>query len=221
MMNTLTVLALFIICIFLLREFVAYKRILFLKYLLTPLITAAILIFPVLSLAYNGFFLYAFLIFLSLLFALIADVLLMLEEYNYLKSGMIFFMLGHIFYVLAFSISASFMWWNLILLGFIAVVNYFYLKLMKNHAGKMFIPVLIYVLIIDTMGYFAITGLNNGFGLYEISVAAGAVLFWISDFILSINAFVRPINKSTVWTWLFYAPAQMLFAISTVIKIQG
>jgi len=90
-MNTLTVLALFIICIFLLREFVAYKRILFLKYLLTPLITAAILIFPVLSLADNGFFLYAFLIFLSLLFALIADVLLMLEEYNYLKSGMIFF----------------------------------------------------------------------------------------------------------------------------------
>jgi uncharacterized membrane protein YhhN len=204
-----------------LREFVAYKRILFFKVFVDATNYSGYIDFPCAISCRNGFFLYAFLIFLSLLFALIADVLLMLEEYNYLKSGMIFFMLGHIFYVLAFSISASFMWWNLILLGFIAVVNYFYLKLMKNHAGKMFIPVLIYVLIIDTMGYFAITGLNNGFGLYEISVAAGAVLFWISDFILSINAFVRPINKSTVWTWLFYAPAQMLFAISTVIKIQG
>ena len=88
---------------------------------------------------------------------------------------------------------------------------------MKKYAGSMFAPVAVYIIVIDIMGYLAITKLNNGTGAYEISVAIAAVLFWISDFILSINAFVKKIPHSTVYTWLFYAPAQLLFAWSTVL----
>ena len=205
------------ILIFLIREYIAWKRILALKYFFTPLITTLAVYIVLSSIGCYGVSLYSFLIFSSLIAALIADTLLMIEETSYLKNGIIFFMLGHLFYVAAFSSDITFEKWNIILLVIIALINVIQLKLMKKYAGGMFIPVTLYVIVIDIMGYLAITKLNNGAGVYEVSVAAAAVLFWISDFILSINAFVKKIPHSTVYTWLFYAPAQLLFAWSTVL----
>ncbi len=203
--------------IFLIREYIAWKRNLALKYFLTPLITALAVFIVLSSIGCYGISRYSMLIFSSLIAALIADTLLMIEESSYLKNGILFFMLGHLFYVAAFSTDISFKKWNIILIAIVAVLNIIQLKLMKKYAGSMFIPVILYVLIIDVMGYLAITKLNNGTGLYEISVAVAAILFWISDFILSINAFVKKIPHSTVYTWLFYAPAQLLFAWSVVL----
>lgn len=205
------------ILIFLIREYIAWKRILPLKYFLTPMITALAVFIVLSSIGCYGIGRYSFLIFSSLIAALIADTLLMIEETSYLKNGIIFFMLGHLFYVAAFSSDITFKKWNIILIIIIALINVIQLKLMKKHAGGMFVPVTLYVVVIDIMGYLAITKLNDGTGPYEIAVAAAAVLFWISDFILSINAFVKKIPHSTVYTWLFYAPAQLLFAWSTVL----
>ncbi len=205
------------ILIFLIREYIAWKRILSLKYFLTPMITALAVFIVLSSIGCYGIGRYSFLIFSSLIAALIADTLLMIEETSYLKNGIIFFMLGHLFYVAAFSSDITFKKWNIILIIIIALINVIQLKLMKKHAGGMFVLVTLYVVVIDIMGYLAITKLNDGTGPYEIAVAAAAVLFWISDFILSINAFVKKIPHSTVYTWLFYAPAQLLFAWSTVL----
>lgn len=205
------------ITIFIIREFIAWKRILALKYFFTPLITSLAVFIVLSSIGCYGTGLYSILIFSSLITALIADTLLMIEESSYLKNGIVFFMMGHLFYVAAFSSDITFKKWNIILIILIALINVIQLKLMKKFAGKMFIPVTIYVIVIDIMGYLAITKLNNGAGFYELSVAAAAVLFWISDFILSMNAFVKKIPHSTVYTWLFYAPAQLLFAWSTVL----
>jgi len=205
------------IFIFLIREVIAWKSILSLKYFFTPLITALAVFIVLSSIGLYGISRYSILIFSSLIAALIADTLLMIEENSYLKNGILFFMLGHLFYVAAFSYDITFKNWNIVFLVVIVFINIVQLKLMKKHAGGMFLPVTIYVVIIDIMGYLAITKLNNGTGLYEISVAVAAVLFWISDFILSINAFVKKIPHSTVYTWLFYAPAQLLFAWSTTL----
>lgn len=205
------------IIIFIIREYVAWKKFLVLKYFFTPLITALAVFIVLSSIGCYGISLYSILVFSSLITALIADTLLMIEERSYLKNGIIFFMLGHLFYVSAFCTGISFKNWNVILIIIIAVINLIQLKLMKKYAGRMFVPVTLYVIVIDIMGYLAITKLNNGSGPYELSVAAAAVLFWISDFILSINAFVKKIPHSTVYTWLFYAPAQLLFAWSTIL----
>jgi len=214
--QSITLISVVFFILFAVREFVAYKKILFLKYLLTPLITLCIIMIPLLGRGFTGFDNYTIFIVLSLLFALIADTLLMIEEHSYLKNGILFFMMSHVLYALAFSSHVTFRLWNVGLIILILAVNFFHLRMMKKHAGKMFLPVSIYVVVIDIMGYLAITKLNNGFGIYEISVASAAILFWISDFILSINAFVRPIPNSTVYTWLFYGPAQFLFALSTL-----
>lgn len=203
--------------IFIFRQWIAWKSILTLKYFFTPLLTALTVFIVLSSIGVYGFNRYSLLIFASLIAALVADTLLMIEELSFLKNGIIFFMLGHLFYVFAFCSDLTFQKWNVVLIILVAIINVFHIKLMKKHAGKMFIPIVVYIFIIDMMGYLAITKLNNGTGAYEISVAVAAVLFWISDLILSINAFVKKIPHSTVYTWLFYAPAQLLFAWSAVL----
>jgi uncharacterized membrane protein YhhN len=200
---------------FLVREFVAYKKILVLKYFFTPLLTFMLVLMMIYSISINGFDKYRVLILLSLLSALIADTLLMIEEVDLLKNGMVYFIIGHVFYVFAFSGDITFKTWNVFLMAVLAVLSFIYIKVLMKTAGKMIIPVVSYVLILDLMVYFAVTGLNNGLSTPGILVASGAVLFMISDFILSINAFVKTIPNSTVYTWLLYAPAQLLFVLST------
>lgn len=202
---------------FLVREFVAYKKILVLKYFFTPLLTFMLVLMMIYSISINGIDKYRVLILLSLLSALIADTLLMIEEVDLLKNGMIYFIIGHVFYVFAFFGNFTFKTWNIFLIAILVVLSFLYIKVLMKTAGKMIIPVVSYVLILDLMVYFALTGINNGLTTSGIMVASGALLFMVSDFILSINAFVKTIPNSTVYTWLLYAPAQLLFVLSTFV----
>ncbi len=217
-MHVLTSLTILFLFLFAIREYVAYKRKLSLKYFFTPMVTFSIILIVLLSIALKGPFVYSMLVLIALIMALIADTLLMIEieEASFLKSGIIFFLISHVFYIFAFKYGYTFQSWNLGLIIFLAVASFFNIILIKKGAGRLLIPVIIYLIILNIMGFFAITRLNNGFGLFEISIATGAAMFIISDFILSINAFVKKIPHSTVYTWLFYAPAQFLFALSTL-----
>jgi len=213
--NTLFILSSVFILLFIVREYVAYKSYLPFKYFFTPLLTLMLVIMMILSITIHGADRFRLMIILSLLMALVADTLLMIEEINFLKNGMIFFILGHVFYLGAFCIDVSFKPWNLIVLTVISVLSIIYIRVLIKTAGKMLIPVIVYVLILDLMVYFAITRLNNGADTSGVLAAAGAILFMISDFILSVNAFVKPIRNTTVYTWLLYAPAQFLIVLST------
>jgi uncharacterized membrane protein YhhN len=205
------------LAVFLVREFVAYKKILVLKYFFTPLLTFMLVLMMIYSISINGSDKYRVFILLSLLSALVADTLLMIEEVDLLKNGMIYFIIGHVFYVFAFSGDITFKPWNIFLIAVLAVLSFLYIRVLMKTAGSMIIPVISYVLILDLMVYFALTKLNNGLSASGIIVASGALLFMISDFILSINAFVKPVPNSTVYTWLLYAPAQFLFVLSTFV----
>lgn len=202
--------------LFVLREIAAWNMRRQLKYFFTPLITMTVVLLPVISIERNGITYYNLFILIALLLALAADTLLMIEEVSLLKSGMIFFLGGHICFAAAFSANFSFKSWNLILLAILTVINYFNINRIRINAGKLFPAVMIYTLSINVMIYLAITGLNSGFTKHAVCTATGAVLFAISDYILSRNTFVRQIPHSTVYTWLFYAPAQFLIALSTL-----
>lgn len=215
-MNVLTTLTALFLSLFAIREYVAYKRKLSLKYFFTPMLTFSVILIVFLSVAVKGPTVYSMLVLIALIMALIADTLLMIEETSFLKNGIIFFLISHVFYILAFKDGYTFQAWNLGLIIFLAAASFFNIRLVKKGAGRLLIPVIIYVIVLNIMGFFAITRLNSGFGLFEVSIATGAVMFIISDFILSINAFVKKIPHSTVYTWLFYAPAQFLFALSTL-----
>lgn len=205
--------ALFVV-FFLIREYVAFKRYLTLKYFFTPSLTLILVTMMILSILMFGADRYRLMILFSLLTALIADTLMMIEEITLIKNGMIFFMMAHIFYVGAFSPGASFQLWNMIIILVLSILSFLFIRMMNRNAGKMIVPVVLYTLILNVMGYFAITSLNKGLTASGIMLAVGAVLFMISDFILSVNAFVVKIKYSTVYTWLLYAPAQFLFVLS-------
>jgi uncharacterized membrane protein YhhN len=212
----LSALAVLFLALFALREFAAFKRKLTLKYFFTPLVIFSIILIVIFSIALKGPSVFSILVLIAMIFAVIADTLLMIEEISFLKNGLIFFLISHFFYIYAFKEGYYYQKWHLALLVFIVLVNFFYIMLIKKGAGKLLIPVIIYIIILDMMGFFAVTKLNNGCGLFETSLALGAVMFWVSDLILSFNAFVKKIPHSTVYTWIFYAPAQFLFALSTL-----
>lgn len=199
--------------LFIAREALTLKNNIAMKYILTPLVTVSVIAVVILSFHYNGITKYSLLIFSSLIVALIADTILMIIEVDLLKHGIIFFFAGHILYIAAFLIGYSFDWRHLIVAALLAGPVYIALKNLRGRKNGYDLPVTLYIFAIALMVFFAVIkgitmGGNSLFALY------GAILFMFSDIILSINAFIRPVKNSTVYTWLLYGPAQLLIALS-------
>mgnify|MGYP006284168055 CR=1 FL=1 len=207
------VFAAFIIILFV-REFVAYKKVLALKYITTPLVTFTIILMCLLAINVHGFYFYSFMIILGLLCSLIADTLLMIEEISLFLQGLIYFLVAHLFYVAAFSIGYSFAGWNIILALVLLAGALLYYRAIWKARGKHYVPALVYIIILSSMLFFAVTSLNNGIHPRGILLAIGAILFVLSDMVLGYNTFISTIPHSTVVTWSLYAPAQMFIAIS-------
>jgi|GEM_PF-271112 len=200
--------------VFLFREVVSYLNIIPLKYLSTPLITTLILLVAILSQLGHSLNRYKFIVMMGLITALIADTLLMIVEVNLLQYGIVFFMITHILYLIAFSHNIKIKPWNIMvmIIQITAIVLFFFV--VKGKTKGLDIPVLMYMILISTMGFFALTHINRGKSSHVIFLVTGALLFMVSDIILAVNAFLYTIPHSTVLTWATYAPAQLLIAFS-------
>lgn len=126
--------------------------------------------------------------------------------------GLSAFLVSHLFYIVGFSFNfrpsrlrASFV----IILG----VAGFSLgtplidSLFQHHQGALVIPVLIYIITILVMAWFAMMTGN-------ISAIVGSILFVFSDAVLAWNMFVEPVAYSTVLVMLPYYSAQFFIANS-------
>jgi len=202
------------IIILLIREFVAYKKQLVLKYITTPLVTFTIILMCLLAIKLHGFYFYSFMIMLGLLCSLIADTLLMIEEVSLFLQGLIYFLIAHVLYVTAFSTGYDFALWNVILAPALLAGALLYYRAIWKARGRHYTPALVYIIILASMLYFAVTSLNCGIHPRGILLATGAMLFVLSDMLLGYNTFIKTIPHSTVFTWSLYAPAQMFIAIS-------
>jgi uncharacterized membrane protein YhhN len=100
----------------------------------------------------------------------------------------------------------------LIILG---MVVYFY---MRPSLGNMAQPVLLYITVISLMVHRAVAGVVIGAGLLSQGTlaAGGALLFYISDFMLAINRFVfdGEGRANSVWVLSTYYCAQLFIALS-------
>ena len=164
-MKYLNILFVVFTIMFILREVAAYRGSLTFKYILTPLLTGTVIAVAVLSIVITGPNHYNLMVLAALIFSLTADTLLMIEEVNLLKNGILFFIAAHLIYLFIFSEGYSFKMWNLAILLILPVINFFHFRMLKKNAGKLIVPLAVYILIIDAMGFFAITKLNNGFGV--------------------------------------------------------
>jgi hypothetical protein len=130
--------------VFVFREIVAYRRMLRLKYILTPTITMLIILLVVLSMHTAGVNYYRTMVFLALLLGLVGDTLLMIEEINLLEHGMLFFLAGHCMYIAVFVTRYSPSPWHIALaLALVAGQAAFY-SFIRQRTGKHNLPVFFY-----------------------------------------------------------------------------
>ncbi|MBU2551359.1 MAG: lysoplasmalogenase [Proteobacteria bacterium] len=156
------------------------------------------------------------LILLGLIFCLGGDVLLAIPSERTFMLGLFSFLMGHVFYVLAFLYLSSLSDWfsggPIVIFAFSAAAFLW----LRPHLGRMAIPVLAYVVVISLM----VTGAYAVFRNPELSrrgaliVYLGALLFYFSDLFVARDRFIQPgyINRR-LGLPMYYA-GQFLLAFS-------
>lgn len=155
---------------------------------------------------------------LALVFSVIGDMFLMNSD-KFFVQGLIAFLIAHIFYILVFSRKRNSKTNPIGFLVLIAVYGCILFYVIKDGLDKMLIPVLIYMLVILTMGIFAFY--RKGFvpkqSFYLVFI--GALFFIFSDSLIALDKFYMPIPLARTGIILSYAIAQLLI-VSGIIKQQ-
>lgn len=152
----------------------------------------------------------------GLVLCLGGDVCLALRRKRMFLIGLVFFLFGHVFYILAFlylTQTNSWTWMGSPVL--LAVSGFVYLRL-KPHLGTMKTPVLLYLIVITTMVVAAWTVLGDSrlsrFG--RIMVFAGALSFYCSDVFVARDRFwKREVFNRLIGLPMYYV-GQFLLAFS-------
>lgn len=181
-------------------------------YIFKPL-TVALIILLALPAKYPTAPFYRRAIILGLLFSLAGDVFLMLPRDRFVQ-GLICFLVGHIFYIVAFARESggAFSLWTMIPLLIYGCLMY---GLLSPNLGSLRLPVGLYMLVILMMGCAALsrwlmTG-QEGSGL----AASGALFFIASDSLLAVDRFRGRFRNSHLLILITYFTAQWLIALST------
>ena len=174
------------------------------------------------SLALNSF---NWLIVVALLFGCGGDIFLMLEgKESYFLIGMVSFLLGHVFYIIAFLMSMGTNYLlgaitlPILIIPVIIILGWAFPKF-KDGLGDMKIPVFVYMGAIVFMHVTAILRVTY-YGLLctrFFSVYLGSILFILSDSILAIGEFSeRKISHIRVYTMSTYILGQFLIALGMI-----
>ncbi len=151
----------------------------------------------------------------ALLFSLLGDILLMFTEMNslFFIGGLLAFLTAHVMYILVFlkkrNHAKNALPFIMLLLVYAIGIFYF----LKDGLGHLFIPVIIYMLVILMMVTTAFlregTVPKNSYNL----VFLGAVFFITSDSLLALNKFYNPLPFSGIWIMTTYALAQFFIVL--------
>ncbi len=200
--------------VLLLREFFSFRRLLWAKYLLTPLVTFCVILFALLAIHSSGLTRYSTFILIGLVLSLVADTLLMIEEISLFRHGLLFFLAAHCFYLGAFTIGYSFSPWQVAAALVLSAGVLLFYRIIYRKSGAHHVSVLLYMAVLSAMLFFAIAHVGDSGSTRPVLLPAGAALFVVSDVVLAVNTFIKKIPHSTVLTWSLYAPAQLFFALS-------
>lgn len=185
-------------------------------YVLKPLSTLLVIAVALLSLltpaAQPAFTLW---IAAGLVLSLGGDVALMFETNRAFLVGLVLFLLAHVVYSITFTVPNGFhpadIATGAVLLG-VAVAIYLYLR---PGLGSMQGPVIAYTLIICFMVNRAISAFfGDAFTTTQAwLLTLGAVFFMLSDIVLAVNRFRRPMEKRRLSLFAYYL-GQLLIALS-------
>lgn len=152
---------------------------------------------------------------LALLFSLAGDILLMFDDQNpmFFMFGLIAFLIAHIMYIIVYMKhrNTSRQPFLFIMMLLVYAAGLFYL--LKDGLGVMLIPVVVYMIVILTMATTAYLRKGNvPIQNYNL-VFLGAVLFLVSDSLLSLNMFYKTIPFANILIMLTYGLAQFFIVL--------
>ena len=159
---------------------------------------------------------YYHLLLIGLIFCLGGDVFLALPQEKMFLYGLVSFLLGHVFYVIAFFHAAQLNQWTWIGggLGFVLSGGiYFWLR---PHLGAMNRPVLFYIVIITIMvaAAWSVIGDNHLRLSGRLLIFIGALSFYFSDVFVARDRFLRREILNRLIGLPMYYCGQFLLAFS-------
>jgi len=159
---------------------------------------------------------YFYLLLIGLIFCLGGDVFLALPQEKMFLYGLVSFLLGHVFYVIAFFYAAQLNQWTWIGCALCLVLSggiYFWLR---PHLGAMNLPVLFYVIVITIMviGAWSILGDGHLTLNGRLLIFIGALSFYFSDVFVARDRFLRTDFLNRLIGLPMYYFGQFLLAFS-------
>jgi len=152
----------------------------------------------------------------GLIFCLIGDVCLALPQEKAFRTGLIAFLIGHVFYILSFSSLTQISHWISIGLFIFLGMSAFIFSWLRPHLKSMLIPVLIYIVIITVMGVgaWAVFWKSS----FRISgralILAGALCFYFSDVFVARDKFIKEEYQNRLLGLPLYYAGQFMLAFS-------
>ncbi|MDQ1333959.1 MAG: hypothetical protein QG552_909 [Thermodesulfobacteriota bacterium] len=159
---------------------------------------------------------YYYFVLIGLLFCLGGDVSLALPQDRMFRLGLVSFLVGHIFYSVAFFMTAdtgAWTWWGTLVVLIVSGWVYFWLR---PRLGRMNGPVLAYIVVITVMvsGAWSIWGDARLAWDGRIMVFAGACCFYVSDIFVARDRFVKMEALNRLIGLPLYYGGQFLLAFS-------
>jgi uncharacterized membrane protein YhhN len=154
----------------------------------------------------------------ALIFSGAGDIVLRTDIENLFVTGLVLFLIAHIFYLICFFNNFRFKRASIPLNIFIIAYAVFAGFLLKNTPEPFFIPVFIYLFIITVMALGA--GFYSTGNRHKTShlVYTGAALFMISDTLIAVNKFLFQFDYSNALIIFLYYLAQFLIINGIVLK---
>ena len=156
---------------------------------------------------------YKYMIVAGLLCSLVGDIFLMLPSDRFIP-GLLSFLVAHLFYIAAFTsggVRPSSLRYALPFLIYGGIM----LWVLFPHLGKMKLPVPVYMLVILTMAWRALSRWVETEQGGSALAFFGALLFTASDSILAVNRFRGRVPHAELYILSTYFTAQWLIALST------
>ena len=160
---------------------------------------------------------------LGLIFSLGGDILLMLPE-RFFLAGVGAFFAAHLMYIIGFSQSPLLLRWEaslpllLVAGAFTGLNGQVRAGVQRKHENALLVPVMIYAATLSLMWLMALSTLFRVDWMIGPAVLAcvGGTLFFISDSILAMNRFVRPISHADLLVMVTYHLGQFLLAAGAI-----
>lgn len=163
---------------------------------------------------------YGALVVVGLCLSLVGDVALMFEGERWFLAGLIAFLAAHLWYIAAFLVRASASEASvggaaaIVAAAIVGLYGAAFYAWLRPHLGAMRIPAFVYMTALAAMVWTAALAWSNGPSPATRNALVGAALFLVSDTILAVDRFRRPVPGAPALVLATYYAAQWLIAQS-------